>query len=164
MPLPFDLMCAIVSANTWCYFLLQWRRNLPKVEARNKVPVNTNTGQNLVPGDASSGQISCQDCGMSFLNAWAMLQHQIDTTHMRRDCAVCNKSFSDNGSLKRHIKTVHGSKVFICRYCGGKYNRRDNFRQHQLKAHQLLTCDYCERIYNDFKELNNHVATQHKPK
>ena len=106
--------------------------------------------------------LQCLTCNFVFPSREAILQHQLATRHMNLQCAACGKEFSEYAVLKRHISTVHQNVTFSCRYCSAKYNRRDNFRQHQLKTHGLLTCEICDRIYNDFRELSRHISDVHK--
>lgn len=49
----------------------------------------------------------------------------------------CNKcypaaAFSTNREFTRHLDTAHSHKYFACPDCGTRFNRRDNFRMHQL--------------------------------
>ena len=50
-------------------------------------------------------------------------------------CDKCDKSFSQQFNLGRHLITHTGMKPFKCKYCGNGYNRRDNLNNHVKKIH-----------------------------
>jgi hypothetical protein len=51
-------------------------------------------------------------------------------------CDICLGACSNNFSLKRHVRTVHGSEHHRCRDCPKTYARYDNLRKHRRKCHQ----------------------------
>ena len=47
-------------------------------------------------------------------------------------CNLCNRSFSTQGSLKRHRESVHRQSVgFSCRVCGQRFSRKDHLARHR---------------------------------
>ena len=51
-------------------------------------------------------------------------------------CDLCNRSFSTQGSLKRHQESVHHqSGGFCCQVCGQRFYRKDHLGRH-MKTHQ----------------------------
>ena len=52
-------------------------------------------------------------------------------------CESCGKSFSEAGSLKRHIHRVHeGHKDYKCESCSKLYSDARSLRSHMLKVHE----------------------------
>ena len=51
-------------------------------------------------------------------------------------CNLCNRSFSTQGSLKRHRESVHRQSVgFSCQVCGQRFYRKDHLGRH-MKVHR----------------------------
>ena len=51
-------------------------------------------------------------------------------------CDSCGKSFTETGSLKKHIKTIHkGKKVFKCDTCGKSFNTASYLNKHINNVH-----------------------------
>ena len=51
-------------------------------------------------------------------------------------CDLCNRSFSTQGSLKRHRESVHRQSVgFSCQVCGQRFYRKNVLQRH-LKTHR----------------------------
>lgn len=76
-------------------------------------------------------------------------------------CQQCQRSFGRASTLRRHIKTAHGSaETFICDYpgCDRSFNRNDSLQRHE-SAHDKLnfvTCNGCGRsMRNDY--LKQHL-------
>lgn len=46
-------------------------------------------------------------------------------------CHICNKSFSSDYHLRRHMKVHSSYKDVVCEYCGKAYKERYNMTQHQ---------------------------------
>lgn len=50
---------------------------------------------------------------------------------MQTFCAICNKSFCNSSSFKRHYKNVHEkTNSFRCDICEKVLNRKDNYDRH----------------------------------
>ena len=46
-------------------------------------------------------------------------------------------TFDNMAGAKRHFSTVHNSRMFTCEICGAQSNRKDNFKTHLTKKHNL---------------------------
>ena len=102
-------------------------------------------------GVHSKGRFPCEICG-TILSAKSYL-----TIHMRRvhnkkksefestkepeeskgfDCEYCDKSYSSEHSLRRHIQVVHKKdQVCKCDVCGATFARLRSLSQHKEKVH-----------------------------
>ena len=82
------------------------------------------------------------------------------------DCHECEKSFSRNSSLKRHIETMHkGSKTFICAVCDKPFSQKCHLTQHIETIHEGKRphqCNICGKSFSQKHHLNTHVATVHQ--
>lgn len=68
-----------------------------------------------------------------------------DGSTSRLRCDKCNKSFTDNNGLKRHVETIHehGHVDWVCTVKGcrkykRKVSRKDNFRRHCKRKHPTV--------------------------
>ena len=88
----------------------------------------------------------------------------LDNLHFK--CKVCNKVFTKNSSLKRHLNTHNVLKdLYNCTYCEEKFSRKDNFERH-VKLHiekkiDQYNCTYCEEKFSRKDNFDRHV-TAHK--
>ena len=71
----------------------------------------------------------------------------IQKTELRPKWGKCDKSFSHELTLKRHIKTAHGCPIlYLCDECGADFRRRDALTKHMQTVHYLhgnLKCKMC---------------------
>ena len=47
-------------------------------------------------------------------------------------CDFCQKDFTDNNNLQRHIRTHTGDKPFICELCNRGFASRSNLNSHKV--------------------------------
>ncbi|CAI2370924.1 unnamed protein product [Moneuplotes crassus] len=82
-------------------------------------------------------------CGKPFRSQEARDKHQKFhyklRTHM---CHICDKSYTQNGNLIKHMKThsvpdVEQRRTHQCQYCDRKYTEKYNLKVHQKKFHPV---------------------------
>ena len=105
-------------------------------------------------------------------------------------CSLCNRSFSTQGSLKRHRESVHRQSAgFSCQVCQQQFYRKDVLQRH-LRTHQSAAlrgdspgcpthstvglpppakkhgetsaCDVCAKTFASQKTLKRHRKTVHR--
>ena len=96
-------------------------------------------------------------CGRQFFDSNSLLNHQLQSEHIDSSCCVCHKTFRSLRNTKRHIESVHSKNIFGCWMCHRRYNREDNLRAHQLKAHGMATCRHCQAAFRDTDSLKIHL-------
>ena len=89
---------------------------------------------------------------------------RVKKTH---ECEVCEKRFTESGSLKKHMLTHTGETPFHCNLCYRSFNQKCNLNAHMLihtglKVHQCVSCD---KTFTERSALNKHVLihTGEKP-
>ena len=53
------------------------------------------------------------------------------------ECQECNKLFSSNDNLSRHIKFIHDELQLLCEICGKTMSNLRNLKEHQRKTHNI---------------------------
>ena len=51
-------------------------------------------------------------------------------------CNQCNKTFSHETNLIRHIHSFHENKILECEVCGFKTPRKDTLKSHKVAKHE----------------------------
>ena len=54
---------------------------------------------------------------------------------LSRTCGVCNRMFSAQSTLNRHMSTVHSKQLCACSVCGVEFSRKDTLQRHFRRAH-----------------------------
>ena len=52
------------------------------------------------------------------------------------NCNQCDKTFSHEHNLMRHIYGAHENKTFECEDCGFKTPRKDTLKRHKTAKHE----------------------------
>lgn len=98
---------------------------------------------------------------------------------MSYKCSECQKDFSCDRDLQKHIQNHKLLKTFTCNQCGETFPKPSHLIRH-LHSHageKLLTqrcnsqnniksleCDICEKKFDDKKSLNSHLKTHKQVK
>ena len=78
-------------------------------------------------------------------------------------CQFCEKSFSNNANLQRHIRSTHqDEKPYDCPYCGESNQTEYNLRGHIKRNHKDETkCEYCSKRFQNVGNVRRHVRFFH---
>ena len=79
-------------------------------------------------------------------------------------CQECEKKFTVNGSLKRHVEAIHGGIKYKCQQCPKEYNQVDNLKRHVEAIHGGIKyrCQQCPKEYTQIDNLKTHVKITHE--
>ena len=85
-------------------------------------------------------------------------------------CGICQKTYSDNKGVKRHIETFHegkkNQKNHKCEVCDRGFSSNKDLKRHYECVHEKkkLKCDFCSKEYSRKEEMKKHVETIHEGK
>ena len=79
-------------------------------------------------------------------------------------CDVCNKTFMEKKELNRHIKHLHGEKVFHCQHCDYRATISKYLNNHMKSVHEGIRypCNKCDFKATQVNNLNIHVKSVHE--
>ena len=86
----------------------------------------------------------------------------------RHQCAQCNKTFAQKGTLTRHLRTHSNEKKFQCDQCDKTFTLKGNLIRH-LKRHtkgkslyknvNRFECTQCKKVFCAEDRFRKHLAT-----
>ena len=98
----------------------------------------------------------CPTCEKEF-TAENVLKRHIKNVHDKAHdypCHLCEKAFTESGSLKRHIVTIHDKKKpYPCNFCDKSFGQIATLNQHKVGIHKTGKISYICEICN--VELHN---------
>ena len=130
-------------------------------ESENKKPVNRTLVKKTVGivRRKKKRKAHCKICGNSCNNVKELNQHHKDT-HDIVFCPDCNKAFSTQTSLDKHMY-VHKDMDYMCDKCGQSFLFKSRLKQHKI-THQTVAMHSCMvkncgRSFKNTGDLNRHV-------
>lgn len=93
--------------------------------------------------------------------------------HDQNICSICEKSFTRQDKLVRHLKEVHDvyklagqekARSFACPSCNETFSRKETMMRHFQTKHQksLYTCSVCNKEFSRKDSLQRHMNEVHK--
>ena len=80
-------------------------------------------------------------------------------------CDKCSKTFNKIGDLKKHEVSVHYGEKHECEYCGVKFSRHDNLRDHIEIFHtencHKYECELCMKYFTKKSHFVRHRKVSH---
>nr|CAD7428899.1 unnamed protein product [Timema monikensis] len=106
--------------------------------------------------------LQCGTCYKTYLSAQALRTHQQSHTgRLREHCQVCEATFTQRGSLQRHMMS-HGEGGYPCPHCNKRYSRKDKFQDH-LRFHNgdtRVRCRFCRAYFPDHEARKQHYIEE----
>ena len=103
---------------------------------------------------------TCGKCKNKYTSAEA-LDHHMETTPHSYTCELCDKEFTAERFLRKHLVITHSKGVFECEVCHKKLKN-----EHYLKSHSMIhtgempfECNVCGSKFNRKDKLKRHAQT-----
>ncbi|XP_003748640.1 zinc finger protein 554 [Galendromus occidentalis] len=93
----------------------------------NKIDTKDYCGNPPLRPDTGPKARGCALCGRSFDNQGELRRHLrfVHPNHRPHSCGVCSQNFIERGHLKRHLSLFHTKRAtFRCQVCDKKFRRR----------------------------------------
>ncbi|XP_061389736.1 zinc finger protein 28-like [Musca vetustissima] len=74
-------------------------------------------------------------------------------------CDICQKSFANRSSTKRHFKNKHNMKV--ARFIAAVREHHAQEHRHNHQGEMLLDCKYCGEAFTKFGDYQGHLKLHH---
>ena len=110
----------------------------------------------------------CEYCSTPFSFLYLRQHEKIcpkNTQKVGFICQKCKKSFSQNRTLKLHIKNVHeGRRDYKCGTCGKAFSNLSGMKKHRDTVHLGLKkyqCSFCNTAYGQNGDLSRHIKRCH---
>ncbi|XP_038116505.1 zinc finger protein 16 isoform X2 [Culex quinquefasciatus] len=114
-------------------------------------------------------RFECQFCMKKFhTNARVRKHMKSHRVELYSKCHICDKCFSQDCNLKRHIEQMHmqGDR-FSCLHCTSLFDSADELRGHRESEHQNehpYKCPCCPKAFAFHQSLVNHAKCHNNPK
>ena len=82
---------------------------------------------------------------------------KILTGKKRFACAVCDKTFSQSGNLKVHMRIHTGEKPFRCSICDKSFSTSGGLKVH-MRIHtgeKPFACSVCDKSFSESGDMKN---------
>ncbi|KAM6943921.1 uncharacterized protein PEZ65_001846 [Lycodopsis pacificus] len=97
-------------------------------------------------------------CSNRFFHKGFHSQKRVQTGGKRFGCDVCEKRFTEQGSLKTPMRVHTGEKPFGCDVCGNRFAKRGNLKKH-MRVHtgeKPFGCDVYAKRFTEQGNLKEH--------
>ncbi|XP_065224303.1 zinc finger protein 808-like [Planococcus citri] len=93
------------------------------------------------------------------------IQKKVPDRRQSAVCDICNKNFSCQRDLKRHM-SIHedSSNLFVCNICDQNFSRRDHLKRHIMVLHECLRpfkCPRCDKAFGRKDYVKQHMLLMH---
>ena len=85
-----------------------------------------------------------------------------DENNRRFACNQCDKAYSAETSLQRHVKATHEGFRYSCNECDKHYTDQSALRIHNKTVHNPIECKECPFITATTKRLEEHIQKVHE--
>ena len=92
-------------------------------------------------------------------------QDSVGTSEVKRfSCPNCEKSYTHNRDLTRHIKSVHSKMSYPCEECSARFSYIGDLARHINDIHtkeKIIYCPECDEPFTQSANLNRHISDVH---
>ncbi|XP_059621091.1 zinc finger protein 121-like [Phlebotomus argentipes] len=100
-------------------------------------------------------------CGMFCQSRY--IPHKHLESHKTYQCNSCDRKFSYEHSLIRHMNLLRTEKAFVCEICQKKFCRKSDLNVHKVSTPtcSITKCPYCAKIFEKQYLFTKHMNNQH---
>ena len=105
-----------------------------------------------------SSVVQCNFCQLQ-LTSREELRYHIQSTHnnqMPMVCPYCGKGFMSQSGLNLHIQN-HEGKSFMCPICDAKFTQKGTIKGHLRRIHGSAQCPTCQSVFKVGPDYNQHI-------
>ena len=109
-------------------------------------------------GENFGSEFKCHDCNKQFSRQGTLKKH-IETVHLK--CEYCGKHFVKKINLQVHIQGAHGidaNEYSKCEVCDKKFADEENYRKHN---EHIKTCKFCPERFCSNRAIDAHLNSKH---
>ena len=103
----------------------------------------------------------CTSCNATFSEESETINHVCDS---KIKCEFCPKVFVNMHKMKKHVKNVHNSKKYTCKYCNHSLKVARELKIHIIEKHEHqngVKCDFCTKVFASESRKKQHIAISH---
>ena len=141
---------------------------------RSSYPLNLKNHLKIIHKDGSRPELICDKCGHRGLtDNWKDFNRHLKVNHeivykerFERDvnCPQCNKKFSYDADMRRHIIAKHEGVKYSCDQCDFQSGYKNLLRNHIKRVHELYRhkCRLCNELFEYSGHLRDHIKVNHE--
>jgi len=109
----------------------------------------------------------CHSCSASFYSKTQLTNHCLrnHSDGEQKPCPECNKMFTNDLSLKLHMRNVHQPVKSICSTCGKEYPNEVSLKKHIQCVHEKkkpYQCHICSKMFGSKWYVQQHISKMHE--
>lgn len=110
---------------------------------------------------------TCESCAASFYSKTQLTNHCLRNHSQAGDekpCLECRKIFTNDLSLKLHMRNVHQPVKSMCSQCGKEYPNEVSLKKHVQCVHEKkrpYQCHICSKMFGSKWYVQQHVSKMH---
>ncbi|XP_030240337.1 zinc finger protein 583-like isoform X2 [Drosophila navojoa] len=128
---------------------------------------NSNTSEQLhepvklQPSKLDKAQI-CPVCSKAFTNQGSLKRHiRIHSGERPYSCIYCQKTFNQSCNLDKHMRVHSGERPYKCMHCPKAFTQSVNLERHKRvhSGNRPYQCPHCDMAFTQSSHLVNHILT-----
>ncbi|XP_001862234.2 zinc finger protein 595 [Culex quinquefasciatus] len=116
---------------------------------------------NQHPNQQAGQTFPCETCGEQFAQKPLLLKHRRSAHLSQLVCPECGKLFSSSSTLNRHLETHSDTRKYGCSFCELSFTQQTSLKNHVRNRHTGETpfgCDKCGEAFRDSSKFYKHRA------
>ena len=114
--------------------------------------------------DENNRRFACNQCDKAY-SAETSLQRHVRATHegFKHSCNECDKHYTDQTGLRHHMNVVHKGILYNCKQCPYGGTTPFNLQSHIESVHEGVRypCNKCDFLAKNQGHLKVHIQSQH---